>query len=476
MMINSKRIYTYLEKGEKSGKSVVYWMSRDQRVWDNHALLAAVRYAKERGLLFAVLFCLDADYTGANRRSFQFMLEGLEEVSRILAQLNIPFTLLLENPVRGIVRYTLEQKAVALFSDFDPLRIKRQWNEELESLLDCSHYEVDAHNVVPCRIASQKEEFGAYTFRPRFERQLPEFLYDLPEHSCQLELLKSLPSSELPVIAISAQELLSQMTSLEEVTPLSVPAGERAAIAVFRSFLEERLEGYDTQRNFPEKNHTSHLSAYLHFGQISAQRIALEVMKQSADSPDRTAFLEQLLVRRELSDNYCFYQPHYDSLQGITLWARTTLDAHRRDEREYLYSLEEFEKGQTHERLWNHAQNQLIKEGRIHGYMRMYWAKKILEWSASPEEALRIAIFLNDKYALDGRDPNGYVGCQWAIGGVHDRAWAERPVFGKIRYMNENGCRRKFDVERYLLPVQMPSEENIDRTSIINNYKYPQKN
>jgi deoxyribodipyrimidine photo-lyase len=160
--------------------------------------------------------------------------------------------------------------------------------------------------------------------------------------------------------------------------------------------------------------------------------------------------LEELIVRKELSDNYCFFNTNYDSFNGFHDWAKETLNKHRKDKRGFVYSLAEFENTNTHEDLWNAAQRELITTGKMHGYIRMYWAKKILEWSKSPEEALRISLYLNDKYELDGRDPNGYVGCAWSIGGVHDRAWTERPVYGKIRYMNRNGAARKFDVDRYI--------------------------
>ena len=226
--------------------------------------------------------------------------------------------------------------------------------------------------------------------------------------------------------------------------------GEDAAAGVFSDFLSGRLSSYNEKRNDPNANSVSDMSPYLHFGQISAQRMALEILKSYPGSPDTGAFLEELIVRRELSDNFCHFNTAYDSFEGFPQWARTTLNNHRRDEREYIYSKEQFELARTRDRLWNAAQSEMVKRGKMHGYMRMYWAKKLLEWTASPEDALATAIYLNDKYELDGRDPNGYAGCAWSIGGVHDRAWAERPVFGKIRYMNENGCKRKFDTERYI--------------------------
>ena len=200
-------------------------------------------------------------------------------------------------------------------------------------------------------------------------------------------------------------------------------------------------------RNNPNLDGQSNLSPYLHFGQIAASRVALEVIKSMKDAG---AFLEELIVRRELSDNFCYYNQNYDNLQGFPAWARSTLEEHSRDRREYLYTVEELERGSTHDDLWNAAQLEMVQRGKMHGYMRMYWAKKILEWTESPAEALRAAIYLNDRYELDGRDPNGYVGAAWSIGGVHDRAWKERAIYGKVRYMSYNGSKRKFDVPGYI--------------------------
>ena len=213
-----------------------------------------------------------------------------------------------------------------------------------------------------------------------------------------------------------------------------------------QSFINNKLVDYDERKNNPNYQQLSNLSPYLHYGQISAQRIALEL--ERFDNTD--SFLELCIIRRELSDNFCHYNEQYDVYGGFPEWAKQSLDEHRNDSREYIYNKEQFENSATHDDLWNAAQNEMKIKGKMHSYMRMYWAKKILEWSNDPELALQIAIDLNDKYSLDGRDPNGYTGIAWSIGGVHDRPWFERPVFGKIRYMNFNGCKRKFDTENYI--------------------------
>ena len=226
--------------------------------------------------------------------------------------------------------------------------------------------------------------------------------------------------------------------------------GEQNALEALSSFLENRFDKYAEERNDPVRNAQSNLSPYLHFGQISAQRVAIEVKKYCGNPESEEGFLEELIIRRELADNFCLYNPHYDSFAGFPDWVKDTLGKHKTDKREFIYTKEEFEKAQTHEDLWNAAQNEMIKTGKMHGYMRMYWAKKILEWTNTPQNALNVAIYLNDKYELDGRDPNGYTGCAWSIGGVHDRPWTERDIFGKIRYMNRNGAKRKFDIDSYI--------------------------
>ncbi|MCL4134073.1 UNVERIFIED_CONTAM: hypothetical protein GTU68_017547 [Idotea baltica] len=216
-------------------------------------------------------------------------------------------------------------------------------------------------------------------------------------------------------------------------------------------FCNKRLKMFDEKRNNPTINALSNLSPWIHFGQISAQRCILEVKKHKKSfSASVDAYVEENVVRRELSDNYCFYQENYDNLNGAYEWARITLKQHAKDKRPFLYTRNTLQEAKTHDDLWNSAQIQLVKEGKMHGFLRMYWAKKILEWMPSPEESLATAIYLNDRYSLDGRDPNGYVGCMWSICGIHDQGWAERDVFGKIRYMNYAGCKRKFDIKAFI--------------------------
>ncbi|QKG80326.1 deoxyribodipyrimidine photo-lyase [Tenuifilum thalassicum] len=433
-----------LKDGGKSRRGpVIYWMSRDQRVADNWALIYSIINANELKVPLVVVFTLSEVFPSTNLRHYGFMLKGLTEVEHKFKELGMPFVTLNGDPAERLLEFSEEVKASLLISDFDPLLVKRSWKAQLNQQLAIPHYEVDAHNVVPCWYVSPKQEFGAYTIRPKIKKHLSSFLTEFP--------IIELKNKERVSKSINWHDVNSWFKTASEVKPVKgVVPGEKAAHEVLDEFIQAKLNGYVEKRNDPTLEWQSNLSPYLHYGHISAQRVAIEVLKAPAPEVDKQAFLEELIVRRELSDNFCYYNPNYSRFAGFPDWAKETHRIHRFDVRDYLYTLEEFEIAHTHDPLWNAAQLQLVNTGKMHGYMRMYWAKKILEWTTCPEEAMRFAIYLNDKYSLDGRDPNGYTGIAWSIGGVHDRAWPERPIFGKIRYMNFEGCRRKFDVDKYI--------------------------
>lgn len=441
--INPKRV-RLLQKGEDKKGTIFYWMSRDQRVYDNWALLFAQQLANERNENFAVLFCLVPNFLDATLRQYDFLLKGLIETEKKLLQLNIPFYILLGNPKENIPNFLLENNCSVLISDFDPLKIKRIWKRDVAKNIKIPFYEVDAHNVVPALYVSQKEEFAAYTLRPKIHKLLNEFLDEYHQLKGNKKFFDKNYNYTDWIAAKNSLEIDLNVKEVDWITP-----GEDAALNLLDDFLSNKLLKYNDNRNNPNLNAQSNLSPYLHFGQISSQRIALETKKfglnEAAD-----VFLEELIVRKELADNFCYYNKNYDSFDGFRDWAKNSLNEHKNDKRDFVYSLEEFEKANTHEDLWNAAQNELIITGKMHGYMRMYWAKKILEWSETPEEAMKTAVYLNDKYELDGRDANGYTGCAWSIGGIHDRAWFDRNVFGKIRYMNYNGAKKKFDTKLYI--------------------------
>ena len=442
--MNNKRVKQQKDAEYGSGP-VIYWMQRDQRVNDNWALIFAFEKAKELNQPLVVAFSLVPKFLDATIRQYGFMIKGLEEVEKSLEKLNIPFFLSLGNPGNEIVKLSKKLNASVIVSDFNPLKISRLWKKEAINKINIPFFTVDAHNIVPVWEASSKQEYGAYTIRPKIKNLLDEFLDEFPA-------LNKQSNHDFTVEKVNwnlARNSLKVNFKVKEVDWL-IP-GEFGAMETLEKFFAKKLKDYNEKRNDPNEDALSNLSPYLHFGQISAQRISLEAKKLEGSFQESiSSFLEELIIRRELSDNYCFYNNNYDSFEGFPEWAKKTLNEHRSDSREYLYTLNQFENAETHDKLWNAAQMQMVNYGKMHGYMRMYWAKKILEWTETPEQAFEFALYLNDKYELDGRDPNGYVGVAWSVGGVHDRAWTERPVFGKIRFMNYNGCKRKFNVNNYI--------------------------
>ena len=425
--------------------AIIYWMSRDQRLADNWALLYAQEVALERKVPLGIVFCLVPEFAGATIRQYEFMLQGLEQIETGCRKLQIGFTLLLGDPQENILRYATKHRVDAVVTDFTALRINRKWKMTLAKQLPVPLFEVDAHNIVPCLQASNKLEFAARTIRPKIHRQLSHYLTDFPK-------LKRHPNpwsdSDNPVNWSAARKSLKVDRSVAEVATFA--SGEKAAAKTLQRFISGKLPHYERDRNLPHLDGQSNLSPYLHFGQIAAQRVALELQHNDPDASAHESFIEELIIRRELSDNFCHYCEHYDSFAGFPAWAQKTLNEHRGDLRQFVYTREELESAQSHDQLWNAAQTEMTRTGKMHGYLRMYWAKKILEWSAAPEDALATAIYLNDRYELDGRDPNGYAGIAWSIGGVHDRPWANREIFGMVRYMSYQGCARKFDVAAYI--------------------------
>lgn len=428
-----------LKKGNTGAGPIVYWMSRDQRINDNRALSYAQELAIANKSELHIAFALNDSFLGATRRQFGFLLKGLDELNKKANELNINFSLLIGDPIDRIPEYLNSLDAFSVIVDFDPLKIKRYWKKEVANRISCPMIEIDAHNIIPCRFLSDKEEFAAYTIRPKVKKLLPMYLGNIPA------IIKH-PFGKTSNLSLeyNLEKFDNSVSEVKNFEP-----GESAAIIKMNNFIESKLARYNELRNDPANNFQSDLSPYIHFGQISAERIALEVNRTTISEELKESFLEELIVRRELADNYCFYNKDYDNIFGFKPWAQETLNIHRSDKRPYIYDVEHFEFAKTHDKYWNAAQLEMVKDGKMHGYMRMYWAKKILEWTKSPEQAQEIAIYLNDKYELDGRDPNGYTGIAWSIGGVHDRGWTERPIFGKIRFMNEGGLKRKFKIDDY---------------------------
>jgi len=439
-MIQPERI-TIFNKQEPKGSYILYWMQSAVRTRYNHALEYAIERSNELQKPLIVVFCLYEDYPEATPVHFRFLWDGLVDVSMSLSKRGIGFQILSGSPAEIIPR--IADEACMVVTDQGWIRIQREWRETVIKTVPCPVVIVETNLIVPAHCASAKEEWSAGTFRPKITRKLLDFLHPLTPRQVRVQSKDYTPFTgihlgrELP--------LSGKKERMDLLSPL--PGGEIAAAHSLSVFLSGPINRYEADRNDPTARVTSHLSAYLHFGHISPLEIAREVMADPG--PGANAFREQLIVRRELAHNFVWYNPRYDRYEGLPEWTRKTLEKHRSDSREYFYTLSEFEHGKTHDRAWNAMQRLLVCTGYLHGYLRMYWGKKILEWSETPEEAYRIAVTLNNRYELDGRDPNGYCGVAWCFG-KHDRPWKERPVFGTVRYMNEVGLRRKFRLDGWV--------------------------
>jgi deoxyribodipyrimidine photo-lyase len=437
------------------GRAVVYWMQRAQRAVDNLALETAIRAANLLKKPVVVFVSIVRDYPNANLRSYTFFAEGLKAVARGLERGGIGFVLRAW-PENDLIKFCDEVSPCLVVGDENPIREPEQWRQTFAKKLRVPFWTVDADAIVPSHLLL-KEQYGARTIRPRINALLDEFLVPVMNHKPQVRWQ---PKKKIASLSADS-DLLANLPISRAVAPAaSLHGGTDEGLKLLKSFLRENLACYDEGRNHPDRDHTSRLSPYLHFGHLGPHTVALAVKEADAPAPDREAFLEQLIVRRELAINFCRFNSNYDNLKCAEPWARRTLEEHARDEREYLYSEQQLENAETHDPLWNAAQRQMVVTGWMHGYLRMYWAKKILEWTRSAEEAFAIAVRLNDRYELDGRDPNGYAGVAWAIAGKHDRAWGpERPVYGKIRYMSYASTSRKFDGKGYIAKVNALGQE-----------------
>jgi deoxyribodipyrimidine photo-lyase len=446
-MIQQERIRALNRETVRAGNYVLYWMQAAQRAEYNHALEYAIEQANQLGKPVVALFGLTDKYPEANLRHYTFMLEGLRQTKNALGSRGIQLVIRNESPELAVKAFA--EQAALVVVDGGQLRIQRRWRKKAAISIGCPLYEVETNLIVPVEEASVKENFSAGTFRPRITKKLGYYLVPLRHKKPKVDSL-GLKFKSFDVGDLDAA--ISQLNINRSVPAVDwLHGGTDQAKRHLRKFINSKLDYYAEKRNDPNLDYVSNMSPYLHFGQISALYVALQVMKTK--SPGRQAYLEELIVRRELSHNFVFYNNKYDTFEALPPWAKATLNLHRRDKRAYLYSLEQFEKALTHDPYWNAAQQEMLITGKMHGYMRMYWGKKILEWSKNPQAGFKIALYLNNKYELDGRDANGYAGVAWCFG-KHDRAWGERPVFGKIRYMKDTGLKRKFDPDKYVERVR----------------------
>jgi len=451
-MIQKERVKALNWKEIKKGDYVLYWMQASQRAEDNHALEYAILKANELRKPLVVFFGITDRFPEANERHYYFMLEGLREVKGSLEKRGIQMVVRHESPEQGAVR--MAKRACLAVVDRGYLRIQRKWRDDAAKRMECPLVQVESDVVVPVEEASPKEEYSAATLRPKIHKKLKSFLVSLKERNPVVNSLSlKFQSFDLDDLEKAISKLHIDR-SVRRVN--SFRGGTKEAKKHLRTFLEYKIDRFGDLRNDPSLDYLSHMSPYLHFGQISPLSTALKVSK--TDSPGREAFLEEFIVRRELSMNFVFYNERYDSFESIPDWAKKSLKIHLKDRRPYLYSLEELEAAKSHDPYWNAAQKEMVIKGKMHGYMRMYWGKKILEWTRTPEEAFRIALTLNNKYELDGRDANGFTGVAWCFG-KHDRPWGERPIFGNVRYMNDKGLERKFDVKEYVKEMNKLKEK-----------------
>lgn len=434
---------------DPDGRCVVYWMQRAQRGTDNPAFDTAISVANELRQPLAVFFGLHPGYPNSNLRHYAFLMDALAETAATIEKRGAAF-IFSPYPNHNLIAFCEKVRASIVIGDENPMREPESWRRSAAQKLRVPFWTVDADVIVPTKLFA-KEEYAARTLRPKIQKLLPTFL-NLPR---ELSANTQWNQADRPASEAIEATLLQRLPLNRSVEPVEGYIGGTAeAMRRLNRFTSERLSRYDTDRNQPHLTGTSELSAHLHFGHISPLTIALAIERSDGPRAAKDAFLEEMIVRRELAINFVARNPQYDRLECGAAWALKTLDEERRTERPYTYAEAQLENAQTHDELWNAAQMEMVISGRMHGYLRMYWAKKILEWTKSPEQAFEIAVRLNDKYEMDGRDPNGYTGVAWAIVGKHDRPWApKRPVFGMIRYMAASGCARKFDVKAYIRRV-----------------------
>jgi deoxyribodipyrimidine photo-lyase len=450
-MVHADRICDLNDKPiDDAGNFVLYWMQASQRTRFNFALEHAIAQANELKKPLVVCFGLMDDYPEANERHYAFMLEGLRDVHASLAERGILFVVKHGQPKDVAVHFA--RRAALVVCDRGYLKHQVAWRDHVADHAKVRVTQVEGDVVVPAERASTKHEIGARTLRPKIHKVWNEFLVELKPGKLKHPSLKLDVRGDLDVMGPAALLKKLKLDCSVAASP-TFTGGEDAAAKLLKAFLKDKLPGYAEGRNEPAAGQSSTMSGYLHFGQIAPVELALAVRDAKAPQADRDAYLEELIVRRELSVNFVTHNPRYDSYDGLPEWAKKSLAEHKADKRYHVYTRQQLEAAATHDPYWNAAQKEMNLTGFMHNYMRMYWGKKILEWTPDPREAYDATIYLNNKYFLCGRDPNAWANVAWVYG-LHDRPWGpERPVFGLIRYMNDKGLERKFDIQKYVVKV-----------------------
>jgi len=457
-------------------------MQQSQRAVDNPALDYAISQANEMKLPLVALFVFTLEFPDANLRHYSFMLQGLAETFQALKDLNIEVIFVNGKIVETVVQAS--RQAALLITDKGYLRIQRSWREQIAQKIDCPMIEIEGDVLFPVEMVLEKEAYNARTIRGRIYKLLQFYDYNLTipfnnlkctETKYPLTIQKNAKQNKEPIVT-ALNEITKMNPDMDAtVSPSKLyQGGHNNAVKHLRYFIDRILKSYYVKRNDPGEDFQSQLSPYLHFGQISVREILDRVIEALGISgkeffslvlkykpgthPDSKVngameLFEEMIIRRELSMNFCHYNEDYDQYSALPDWARTTLREHMTDSRPYRYNLKELQNAQTHDLYWNTAQMEMVKTGKMHGYMRMYWGKKLIEWCSEPEEAYAVALFLNNKFELDGRDPNSYAGIAWCFG-KHDRAWSPFPILGKVRIMKDTGLNRKFDMQRYINRVK----------------------
>ncbi len=425
---------------DESKDYVLYWLQHSQRVAYNYALSYAIKEANRLKKPLKVVFILTPDYPEANKRHYQFMLEGIVGLYDAMHELNVSFDVVVGNFSPCLEKYI--KNACLLIMDDAYLKPLREIKRQIAKKATVFTVQVVSDVIVPVYKASDKCEYSARTIRPKLLKHVDDYLDENDITPCDVA------SSD----EVKQPSLDSLLTHIDDDIPASsrFKGGYQEGMRVLHDFIDASLPDYKDS-NDPSKHLTSTLSPYLHFGQLSPVEVYLlvesykDTYRESVEN-----FLEQLLVRRELAYNFVWYSKGYDQFDKMTYdWAYKTMDLHRDDERDYIYSENDYITFNTHDEYFNAAMKEMVKTGYMHNYMRMYWAKKIIEWSNDYVSAYEMIVTLNNRYFIDGRDAVSYASIAWVFG-RHDRAWTERPVFGKLRYMNANGLKRKFDIDDYV--------------------------
>jgi deoxyribodipyrimidine photo-lyase len=449
-----RRLNERLFRGD--AKYVLYWSQMNRRVEGNHALAYAVEMANQSQLPVLFYEGLTNSYPYASDRFHTFILQGVADTERCLGELGIGYVFYLRRGPADAndVLYQLARDAAAVITDDYPTFIARRNNASVPAKLPVPYYAVDSSCVVPMSRIEQRQ-YAAYTIRPKIHKLLEYYLKPVPAMRVARKFPRTASKLHTSVSADSIPALVASCEIDHRVKPsLSFRGGSCQAEEHLWRFLDHSLARYANEKNEPSAHATSGLSPYLDFGHISSLQVALAAREHAQEHKlIADEFLEELIVRRELAFNFSRHAQHPDSLDELPKWALATLQKHNRDPRPYLYTREQLERGETRDPLWNAAQKELLLRGTIHGYYRMYWGKKIIEWTETHQQALDEMIYFHDRYALDGRDPNTYTNILWCFG-LHDRPFTERPIFGQVRYMSYDGMKRKTDVAAYIREIE----------------------